>query len=59
MSHEWLQNACWFLQLLILEREAAHAATKDIMTVHCIPKDRSADLSPDTDSIQLAAVNGN
>ena len=43
------------LQLVILEREAAHAATKDIMTVHCIPKDRSADLLPETNGIQTAA----
>ena len=44
------------LQLVILEREAAHAATKDIMTVHCIPKDRSADLLPETNGIQTADV---
>lgn len=39
-------------QIVILEREAAHAATKDIMTVHCIPKDRSADLLPDSTAVQ-------
>ena len=42
------------LQTVILEREAAHAATKDIMTVHCIPKDRSADLLPETPNAQTA-----
>lgn len=31
-------------QLVILDREAAHAATADILTQHCIPHDRSEDL---------------
>ena len=44
------------LQIVILERSAAHAATNDIMTVYCIPKDRSADLLPDTDVVQTADV---
>ena len=50
------QTASRVLQTVILEREAAHAATKDIMTVHCIPKDRSADLLPETNGIQTADV---
>ena len=32
------------LQLLILDKEAAHAATADILTQHCIAHDRSEDL---------------
>lgn len=32
------------VQLVILDREAAHAATADILTQHCIPHDRSEDL---------------
>ena len=47
---------CVRLQTVILDRTAAHAATKDIMTVHCIPKDRSADLLPETNGIQTADV---
>lgn len=49
-------KAVWCMQTVILEREAAHAATKDIMTVHCIPKDRSADLLPETNGAQAADV---
>ena len=44
------------MQTVILERKAAHAATKDIMTVHCIPKDRSADLLPEANGTQAADV---
>ena len=44
------------MQTVILERAAAHAATKDIMTVHCIPQDRSADLLPETNDAKTADV---
>lgn len=38
------------LQTVILETEVARKATKDIMTMHCIPKDRSADLLTEADN---------
>ena len=46
------------LQTVILETEVAHKATKDIMTMHCIPRDRSADLlsEGESDDIQQADV---
>ena len=44
------------VQTVILDRNAALAATKDIMTVHCIPKDRSADLLPESNGLQTADV---
>ncbi|KAL3147512.1 Protease Do-like 9 [Trebouxia sp. C0009 RCD-2024] len=53
---EYLRFDLEYNQTVILEREAAHAATKDIMTVHCIPKDRSADLLPETNGAQAADV---
>ncbi len=37
-------TTCLSPQLVILDREAAHAATADILTQHCIPHDRSEDL---------------
>ncbi|KAA6422597.1 MAG: protease Do-like 9-like [Trebouxia sp. A1-2] len=53
---QYLRFDLEYNQLVILEREAAHAATKAIMTVHCIPKDRSADLLPESNGIQAADV---
>ena len=44
------------VQTVILDRDAAHAATKDIMTMHCIPKDRSADMLPESNGLQTANV---
>jgi len=38
---KWLPSA----QLVVLEAEPARAATTDILKVHCIPLDRSADLA--------------
>jgi hypothetical protein len=37
----WLPS----VQLVVLEAEPARAATTDILKVHCIPLDRSADLA--------------
>ncbi len=33
------------MQTVILDKEKAHEATAEILTTHCIPSDRSADLA--------------
>ncbi|KAL4419940.1 hypothetical protein ABPG75_007038 [Micractinium tetrahymenae] len=43
-SGQYLTLDLEYNQLVILDREAAHAATADILTQHCIPHDRSEDL---------------
>jgi hypothetical protein len=41
---EYLRLNMEYNQLLVLETQAARAATKEILTMHYIPHDRSEDL---------------